>query len=72
MRIISISAQNFRGIQRLDKLKCGQINSYVGKNDCGKSTILKALDAFFNKKFTDKDVLQGIQENGEISITIQF
>lgn len=72
MKIRSISARNFRGIQELVKLQCGQINSYVGKNDCGKSTILRALDAFFNKKFTNKDVFQGIGENEEISITIQF
>lgn len=72
MRIISISASNFRGIEVLNKLSCGDINSYVGKNDCGKSTILKALDAFFNKKFSAKDVFQGIEEGSEISIAIQF
>jgi predicted ATP-dependent endonuclease of OLD family len=72
MIIKTISSENFRGIESLYKLNCGQINSYVGKNDSGKSSILKALDAFFNKNFSNKDIFQGKSEEGEVSITIQF
>jgi putative ATP-dependent endonuclease of OLD family len=50
MTIKDISIKNFRGIELLERLPCGKINSYTGKNDSGKSSILKALDAFFNKK----------------------
>lgn len=72
MNIASISIKNFRGIDELHKLSCGQINSYVGKNDSGKSTILKALDAFFNKKMTPKDIFQGINDGENVEISIQF
>ena len=72
MRIKTISCSNFRGIEQLDKLDCGQLNSFVGQNDCGKSSILKALDAFFNSKFITKDIFQGKSEDDEVSVTIQF
>ena len=62
MKIYDISIKNFRGIKSLTKLKSGDINSFVGKNDSGKSSVLKALDAFFNDKFTHNDVFKGISE----------
>ncbi len=72
MKIYDISIRNFRGIKILTKLKVGEINSCVGKNDSGKSNILKALDAFFNDKFTVNDVYKGIQDDENIEITIRF
>ena len=33
MKIYDISIKNFRGIKSLTKLKSGDINSFVGKND---------------------------------------
>lgn len=72
MKIYDISVQNFRGIKSLTKLKTGEVNSFVGKNDSGKSNILKALDAFFNDKFTINDVYKGIEDGEEIEITLRF
>jgi predicted ATP-dependent endonuclease of OLD family len=72
MKIFDISITNFRGIKSLTNLKVGEINSFVGKNDSGKSNILKALDAFFNDKFTSHDVFKGIGENEKVEITIRF
>jgi len=72
MKIHDISIKNFRGIQSLENLRCGQINTYVGKNDSGKSSILKALSAFFNKDFTNKDVYYGIGEGEFTEIKIRF
>ncbi|MEZ4926015.1 MAG: AAA family ATPase [Saprospiraceae bacterium] len=72
MKIYDISIKNFRGIQLLENLRCGQINTYVGKNDSGKSSILKALSAFFNNDFTDKDVYYGIGEGEFTEIKIRF
>lgn len=72
MRIYDISILNFRGIKVLRNLKVGEINSFVGKNDSGKSNILKALDAFFNEKFTANDVYKGIDEDEKTEITIRF
>jgi putative ATP-dependent endonuclease of OLD family len=72
MKIYDLSIKNFRGIEEVLKLKVGDINSFVGKNDSGKSSILKALDAFFNDKFSLNDIYKGIKE-GEVSeISIRF
>ncbi|MEM7374689.1 MAG: AAA family ATPase [Bacteroidota bacterium] len=72
MKIHDISIKNFRGIQLLENLGCGQINTYVGKNDSGKSTILKALSAFFNNEFTNKDVYYGISDGQFTEIKVRF
>ena len=72
MKIHDVSIKNFRGIQLLENLPCGQINTYVGKNDSGKSSILKALNAFFNNDFTEKDVYYGIGEGEFTEIKIRF
>ena len=72
MKIYDISIRNFRGISNLENLKVGGVNSFVGKNDSGKSNILKALNAFFNNKFTPNDVFKGIPENEKTEIHIRF
>lgn len=72
MKIHNISIKNFRGIDSRDCLTAGTINTFVGKNDYGKSTILKALDAFFNNKFTNHDVYKGIAEGEVTEITVRF
>lgn len=72
MKIYDISIKNFRGIQNLENLPCGQINTYVGKNDSGKSSILKALSAFFNHDFAGKDVYYGIEDGEFTEIKIRF
>ncbi|MRT92584.1 AAA family ATPase [Ancylomarina sp. 16SWW S1-10-2] len=72
MKIYDISIKNFRGIVDLQNLKVGDINSFVGKNDSGKSNILKALNTFFNEKFDSNDVYKGIQEGQKTEITIRF
>lgn len=72
MKIFDISIKNFRGIQSLINLKTGDINTLVGKNDSGKSNILKALDAFFNDRFAPHDVFKGSAETEKTEITIRF
>ena len=45
--IRSIHIENFRSIKSLDA-DLAQMAIFVGKNDCGKSNILRALNLFFN------------------------
>jgi len=47
MRINYLTIQNFRGIDKLEKLEISNLNTFVGKNDAGKSAILRALACFF-------------------------
>lgn len=73
MRIKSLTILNFRGIDKLEKLEISNLNTFVGKNDAGKSTILRALACFFDvKKFDMKDVFKGKQDDGITSIEISF
>lgn len=46
-RIKSIHIENFRSIRSIDA-DLSQLAIFVGRNDCGKSNILRALDLFFN------------------------
>lgn len=72
MKIYDISIKNFRGIAELANLKVGDINSFVGKNDSGKSNILKALNTFFNEKFSSNDIYKGIGEAEKTELSIRF
>ena len=48
MKIVSLKIKNFRGYKDLTEIKFDNLTVFVGKNDIGKSTILEALDIFFN------------------------
>lgn len=47
--IKSIHIENFRSIKSIDA-DLAQLTIFVGKNDCGKSNILRALNLFFNNE----------------------
>lgn len=48
MKIKSMSIQNFRAYKEETKIDFDDMTAFVGKNDIGKSSILEALDIFFN------------------------
>lgn len=50
MRLESVKLKNFRGYKDEVEIKIDDLVAFVGKNDIGKSTILEALDIFFNDK----------------------
>lgn len=52
MRIHSISAKNYRPFKELKETTFGQLATIVGKNDAGKSSILRAIELFLDKKST--------------------
>lgn len=73
MRIKYLTIRNFRGIDKLENLEISNLNTFVGKNDAGKSAILRALECFFDvKKFDTKDVFKGKQDDDITSIEISF
>ena len=51
--IKTITIKNFRSID-FAQINCGHITAFVGKNDAGKSNIIRALNLFFNNN-TDYD-----------------
>ena len=55
MRISSVLIENFRGYLDSTPLSVGAFTSIVGRNDVGKSTLLEALEIFFNGGKPDAD-----------------
>lgn len=48
MKIKTIKIKNFRSYKDELEIEFGDLTAFVGKNDIGKSTVLEALDIFFN------------------------
>jgi len=49
MKIKAVEIKGFRGYSSAIKIELSDLLVLVGKNDVGKSTVLEALDIFFNE-----------------------
>ncbi len=79
MKIEKLILSNFRSYKDEIEIEIDDLNVFVGKNDIGKSTILEALDIFFNEgkgiiKIDKEDVNKqaSIEGNTEIKIGVVF
>lgn len=76
MQIKSLRIQNFRGYKDETTVDFEDLTAFVGKNDVGKSTILEALDIFFNEGKgcvkLDKDDVCKMSDSQEIEIAVVF
>ena len=79
MKLKSIVIKNFRGYKDNTKVEFGNLTTFIGKNDVGKSTILEALDIFFNdgkgsSKIDKEDVNKQCRkdDNLETIIAVSF
>ena len=50
MKLKELKLKNFRGYKEKICVEFENLTAFVGKNDVGKSTILEALEIFFNNK----------------------
>lgn len=73
MRLKKIEIKNYRSIKEAS-IELDSINFFVGKNDAGKSNILKALDLFFNWNLSReyKDVILYSSAESENEFTAQL
>lgn len=58
MKLSAITIENFRSYEKKTRIPISNLTTFVGKNDSGKSTILEALEIFFNNtlvKIDDND-----------------
>lgn len=79
MKIKRLTIKNFRGYHGETSIEFENLTAFVGKNDIGKSSIMEALDVFFNDgkgviKLDKDDLNVDAREVGdrEISIAICF
>ena len=77
MKLETVKITNFRGISECAEVNFKDLTAIVGKNDVGKSTILEALDIFFNgnsaeSKLGAMDINQYVRKkcDGKIDIEI--
>lgn len=71
MRLTKVNIENFRSYQNIE-IELSDLNIIVGKNDVGKSTLLDALNIFFeNEKPLDNDA-NAYSTSKEIIITCFF
>ncbi|MCD5401191.1 ATP-binding protein [candidate division NPL-UPA2 bacterium] len=72
MRIHSITVNNYRPFKVLEEVRLSQLATIVGKNDSGKSSILRAIQLFFQKRpqIDSSDVHDNAAPNENITIEI--
>ena len=74
MRLKSLTLKNFRAYQSETKIVFDQLTTIIGRNDIGKSTILDALEIFFNNQTVKIDSLDSNIHSTDrnVEITCEF
>ena len=74
MRLIAFTVENFRSYREATRLTVGDLTTIIGRNDVGKSTLLEAMEIFFNNDLVkieqaDANVFSG---SGVVTFTAEF
>lgn len=74
MKLECVKLKNFRGYKDETPIALSDLTAFIGKNDAGKSTVLEALEIFFNNTVVtcEKDDLNINADNNKIEITCIF
>ncbi len=74
MRLESVKLSNFRGYKTETIIPLSNLTAFIGKNDAGKSSVLEALEIFFNNSVVvcEKDDLNINANNNKIEISCIF
>jgi len=73
MKLLEVRLKNFRSYKDEIKIPIGDLTALIAKNDIGKSSVLDALDAFFNlDKLDAGDRTSGLNNSDNIEITCVF
>lgn len=74
MRLLSLEIENLRCYEESTKIEFSDLTTLIGKNDIGKSTILDALEIFFNNSTVKicKDDVCINNKNTTLSIICEF
>lgn len=72
MKLVQVKIENFRGYRHLTTIDIDNMTVFVGANDAGKSSILEALDIFFNKTAPDCDDACVSGNNNAVRIACVF
>jgi len=74
MKLEAVKIKNFRGYREEVTIPISNLTALIGKNDAGKTTVLEALEIFFNNKQVncEKDDLNINTTSNKIEITCVF
>lgn len=72
MKLVGVKLRNFRKYDTETHISFEDLTAFVGKNDAGKSSILEALEIFFNNKLVvcEKEDLSISHAEGDETIEI--
>ena len=70
MKLISMVLKNFRCYKDEIRIPISDLTAFIGKNDIGKSSILEALEIFFNENIVKLEHLDTCVHGEEKQITI--
>ena len=71
MKLEKVIIENFRAYEKVE-IQFDNLNVIVGKNDAGKSTILEALDIFFDNRKMDEEDIKKDSNKDEVKISACF
>lgn len=69
MKLSSVTIENFRGYAQRTRIDIEDLTAFIGKNDAGKSTVLEALEIFFNDGKPERGDLC-VHSEGQVTIRI--
>lgn len=72
MRLVQVKIFNFRGYSEETSIDLDPLTILIGRNDAGKSTVLDALDAFFNDTPLEQGDCCVHTETTEVRVTCVF
>jgi putative ATP-dependent endonuclease of the OLD family len=74
MKLKSITIENFRAYKEPRTIYFDDLTTIIGRNDIGKSTILEALEIFFNSKAVTIDKFDSniSSKEDDVSFTLEF
>ncbi|MFW1364156.1 ATP-binding protein [Vibrio parahaemolyticus] len=73
MKLKELKIKNFRCYREVLSIDFDELTAIIARNDVGKSTVLEALDAFFNsEKLESGDRSTGLKNSDAIEITCVF
>jgi len=73
MKLKQVKIKNFRCYKEEISISIDSLTALIAKNDVGKSSILEALDAFFNSdKLESGDRSTGLRSTDNVEITCIF
>lgn len=72
MKLKTIKLENFHGVAGIAEINIRDFTVLVGRNDVGKSTLLKALDLFLNGRTPSADSKNALSQESTVAIDLAF